>query len=311
MPPRVSHRSRSPTSRFRSGDGQSMWPPKMEARVLQELHAEAGRARARDRHRQRLLHGAARARACGRDHACRDRSAPCRRSAREARARTASATSRLEVGDGARGWGASAYDVIVLTGSTPLLPERVRRAVEARRPAVRRRRRGAGDAGTARALGPRPARACRRTLFETVVPPLMNARDARAVRVLIPRARSRRSSPRWRRTRRALAPLLRRRARALGIRLLPHRGLAARPDGRACRRRIAESAARSATSCVVCHHGVRSYQAARVARRRRVRPRAQPRGRRRRPGRAWVDPAMNALLNHPSPAHRHQFEPDR
>jgi protein-L-isoaspartate(D-aspartate) O-methyltransferase len=28
----------------------------------------------------------------------------------------------LEVGDGAQGWGSACYDVIVLTGSTPVLP---------------------------------------------------------------------------------------------------------------------------------------------------------------------------------------------
>ena len=32
--------------------------------------------------------------------------------------------ARVDVGDGARGFGNEAYDVIVLTGSTPLLPER-------------------------------------------------------------------------------------------------------------------------------------------------------------------------------------------
>jgi protein-L-isoaspartate(D-aspartate) O-methyltransferase len=31
--------------------------------------------------------------------------------------------ARLEQGDGARGWGEDAYDAIVLTGSTPVLPD--------------------------------------------------------------------------------------------------------------------------------------------------------------------------------------------
>ena len=32
----------------------------------------------------------------------------------------------LDVGDGARGWGSATYDAIVLTGSTPVLPDAFR-----------------------------------------------------------------------------------------------------------------------------------------------------------------------------------------
>ena len=62
---------------------------------------------------------------------------------------------RVETGDGARGCGADAYDAIVLTGSTPMLPERFFEQLEARRPPVRGRRRRAGD--------DRASRAARRT----------------------------------------------------------------------------------------------------------------------------------------------------
>ena len=38
-------------------------------------------------------------------------------------ARAGIVNARLEVGDGARGWGDQQYDAIVLTGSTPVLPD--------------------------------------------------------------------------------------------------------------------------------------------------------------------------------------------
>jgi len=44
--------------------------------------------------------------------------------AAERLARLGFSNVRVEVGDGARGFGNTTYDVIVLTGSTPLLPER-------------------------------------------------------------------------------------------------------------------------------------------------------------------------------------------
>ena len=63
VPPRVSHaRVRGP--RNSAGEGERMWPPKLEARVVQELELDRNDARAGSRHRQRLSDGAARAQFC-------------------------------------------------------------------------------------------------------------------------------------------------------------------------------------------------------------------------------------------------------
>ena len=80
----------------------------------------------------------------------------------------------VEVGDGARGYGQDTYDAIVLTGSTPLLPDRF---VEQLRPGGR----------LFAVVGEPPAMAARlirwsgpggrvaETLFETVIEPLVHA----------------------------------------------------------------------------------------------------------------------------------------
>jgi len=81
----------------------------------------------------------------------------------------------LEVGDAARGWGAHApYDVIVLTGSLPLLPEAFQRSLAAggRLLAV------VGDAPVmeVRLVTCAAPGACGSlALFETCIPPLKNA----------------------------------------------------------------------------------------------------------------------------------------
>ena len=107
-------------------------------------------------------------------HVGRDRS---RRSSSDAAARLARngiANVRCEVGDGARGWGRELYDAIVLTGSTPLLPETLLRAAEAQRPRVRDRRRA--PVMTARLVAwTAPGSRVTTDLFETVVAPLKNA----------------------------------------------------------------------------------------------------------------------------------------
>ena len=59
-------------------------------------------------------------------------------------ARAGIVNARLEVGDCARGWGNLQYDMIVLTGSTPVLPGRGC-STAAGWPAIRRRRRSSGD----------------------------------------------------------------------------------------------------------------------------------------------------------------------
>jgi protein-L-isoaspartate(D-aspartate) O-methyltransferase len=84
------------------------------------------------------------------------------------------ANVRVEQGDGARGWGDEAFDAIVLTGSTPLLPERF---IEQLRPGGR----------VFAVMGEPPVMTARLTrytgpgsrvskdLFETVIQPLRNA----------------------------------------------------------------------------------------------------------------------------------------
>lgn len=82
----------------------------------------------------------------------------------------------LEVGDGARGWGSATYDVIVLTGSTPLLPESFQRqlnpggrllAVVGEAPAM--------EAVLINCVAPGVYR--RAALFETCIPALQNASE--------------------------------------------------------------------------------------------------------------------------------------
>lgn len=80
----------------------------------------------------------------------------------------------LEVGDGARGWGSATYDVIVLTGSVPLLPQAFQQqlepggrllAVVGEAPAM--------EAMLVRCVEPQVYR--RTALFETCIPALQNA----------------------------------------------------------------------------------------------------------------------------------------
>ena len=104
------------------GAGARMWSPKMEARVIQELQLtpregvlEIGTGSG---YLAALLAGmGARVTSVEIDS----------KLAAEAKARLARAgmgSVELEVGDGARGWGSATYDAIVLTGSTPVLPDR-------------------------------------------------------------------------------------------------------------------------------------------------------------------------------------------
>ena len=104
------------------GAGARMWSPKMEARVIQELQLtpregvlEIGTGSG---YLSALLAGmGARVTSVEIDS----------KLAAEAKARLARAgmgSVELEVGDGARGCGSATYDAIVLTGSTPVLPDR-------------------------------------------------------------------------------------------------------------------------------------------------------------------------------------------
>ena len=100
----------------------SMWTPKMEARVMQEL------ALARSDRVLEIGTGSGYFCALLASEAAEVTSVEIdpvlAAGAREKLARLGHANVRVEVGDGARGYGSDTYDVIVLTGSTPMLPER-------------------------------------------------------------------------------------------------------------------------------------------------------------------------------------------
>ena len=152
------------------GDGQRMWTPKMEARVLQELEIQPGEAV--------LEIGTG----SGYFTALLASRTPVvtsvevvPRLANEAKARLARFGSvELAIGDAAQGFGDDLYDVIVLTGSTPIVPEGLVRqmkpggrmfAVVGDRPVM-----------TARLLHwSEPDSVTATDLFETVIEPLAHA----------------------------------------------------------------------------------------------------------------------------------------
>jgi protein-L-isoaspartate(D-aspartate) O-methyltransferase len=154
------------------GGGALMWTPKMEARVLQDLGLQpsdtvleigtgsgyltallsnlAGQVTSVEINPQFLSEARARLARIGRTNV------------------------RVEQGDGARGWGEEPYDVIVLTGSVPVLPESWLRLLRpgGRLFAV------VGDAPVMRASIVRwtaPDAIATEQLYETVIAPLQNA----------------------------------------------------------------------------------------------------------------------------------------
>jgi protein-L-isoaspartate(D-aspartate) O-methyltransferase len=154
------------------GDGEYMWTPKMEARVVQELELKPDEATLEIGTGSGYLTALL-----------------ARRSADvtsveinprlllQASAHLASAgirNVRLEKGDGARGWRDQTYDAIVLTGSTPILPDSWFKQLSpgGRLFAV------VGDAPVMAARLARwsaPGAINQQDLFETVVAPLKNA----------------------------------------------------------------------------------------------------------------------------------------
>jgi len=154
------------------GDHQKMWSPKMEARVLQELALEQG---------EKVLEigtGSGYLTALLARQGARVTSVEINpRLAAEAKAKLARAglgSVELAVGDGARGWGNATYDAIVLTGSTPVLPDAFigQLAPGGRIFAV------VGEPPVMLARLMRlvaPGALAKRILFETVVDPLTNA----------------------------------------------------------------------------------------------------------------------------------------
>jgi protein-L-isoaspartate(D-aspartate) O-methyltransferase len=157
------------------GEGQRMWAPRVEARVLQEL-AIAPREEVLEIGTGSGYFAALLAR-----RAARVTTLEIFRSLHEQARSTLAAHGFGNVdtvlGDGARGWGEAHYDVIVLTGSTPVLPERFLGqlrpggrlfAIVGEAPVMHARLITSGASGTYVA----------RNLFETVVEPLVNAEQA-------------------------------------------------------------------------------------------------------------------------------------
>lgn len=154
------------------GDGEKMWTPKMEARVLQELKLKRG---------DRVLEigtGSAYFTALlasqGTHITTVDINPRFAAEARSKLARAGFAEIEIAVGDAARGWGDDKYDAIALTGSTPLLA-----------PGIVRQLQPGGRVFAV--IGEPPVMAARVTqwvaegsftaddLFETVIDPLRNA----------------------------------------------------------------------------------------------------------------------------------------
>lgn len=153
--------------------GEAMWSPKMEARIVQELaikrHETVLEIGTGSGHLTALLAHK------GQQVVTVEIDARLRAFAEANLARAGVGNARLHLGDGSRGWGEGAlFDVIVATGSMPLLPSRLR---EQLRPGGR----------LAAVLGEEPAMTAdiitrvagadfdRVTLFETSVKPLKNA----------------------------------------------------------------------------------------------------------------------------------------
>ena len=186
--------------------GERMWAPKVEARVLQALRLQPSESVLEIGTGSGYFTALLASRAARGDHR-RDRSGAvrCRRpSAWRATASPASA-ARSAMARAAGAW--TSYDAIVLTGSTPLLPESFARATAARRARVRDRGRGAGDDGAPRVVDrarrprhDRPLRDRGRAAQER--------RDARRGSRFDSAARSRRARGLARRCRRARRPLV-------------------------------------------------------------------------------------------------------
>src|SRR5207253_2599483 len=103
------------------GEGERMWTPKMEARVLQELDLKANEAALEIGTGSGYL-TALLARSCGVVTSV-DIHERFVLEARSKLARAGIGNVKLAVGDGARGWGSEQYEALVLTGSTPVLPD--------------------------------------------------------------------------------------------------------------------------------------------------------------------------------------------
>jgi protein-L-isoaspartate(D-aspartate) O-methyltransferase len=154
------------------GDGERMWTPKMEARVVQELQLRPDESVLEIGTGSGYLTALLAARSADVTSV---EALP--RLAAEAQAKFKRAgvrNAQVEIGDGARGYGSAEYDAIVLTGSTPILPDTWLRQLKpgGRLFAVV----GDAPAMTARLVRwTAPDAIVTEDLFETVIAPLKNA----------------------------------------------------------------------------------------------------------------------------------------
>ena len=154
------------------GAGARMWSPKMEARVIQELQLAPGESVLEigtgSGYFTALLAG------MGARVTSVEIDAKLSADAKAKLARAGIVPAELAVGDGARGWGSATYDAIVLTGSTPVLPDSFARQLNpgGRVFAVV----GEPPVMTARLVRwVAPGALAERILFETMLEPLQNA----------------------------------------------------------------------------------------------------------------------------------------
>ena len=152
--------------------GQRMWSPKVEARVLQTLALRPGESALEIGTGSGYFTALLASR--GGEVTSVEIDPALSASAQAKLARHGVANVRFETGDGAQGWGHDLYDAIVLTGSTPLLPEQFLMQ-------LRPNGRLFAIVGEAPAMSARlvawtaPGSRVTTDLFETVVAPLKNA----------------------------------------------------------------------------------------------------------------------------------------
>ena len=154
------------------GDGERMWAPKMEARVVQELKLAQGESVLEIGTGSGYL--AALLARRGAQVTSVEINPRLAKEAAAKLARTGFGSVELALGDGARGWGRTTYDAIVLTGSTPVLPDAFAQQLNpgGRVFAV------VGEPPVMTALLVRwvaPGALVKRNVFETVIDPLKNA----------------------------------------------------------------------------------------------------------------------------------------
>ena len=152
--------------------GARMWSPKLEARVIQDLRLVPGESVLEIGTGSGYL--TALLAAAGTRVTSVEIDPKLSADAKGKLARAGIGPVEFEVGDGARGWGSATYDAIVLTGSTPILPDGFKQQLNpgGRVFAV------VGEAPVMMARLLRwiaPGAFAERILFETMLEPLKNA----------------------------------------------------------------------------------------------------------------------------------------